>query len=254
MFGGSIYDEMKVPRRKMIRDGIIVFLVAATLFECGASAVIIPMVPKGQLPYPWNAILGVGLLAFILVGGIGGGIWHARYRRRRVEDFLADVKARADRLRSEPLPDGIIWKGKADVFRLEHRDVTVMRNDRRYKAMSAKNVLLGVPQVKNHDTTISYYVRLDTGMVEVTSAGVKLANYKELPHSKLLQVSSVGDGEKIMLEYQDGETIYIETKQRGFKPQEDGDVFAAAMVAAANMTRLDAPDGASMIDPTQEVL
>jgi hypothetical protein len=254
MFGGSIYDELKVPRGKMIRDGIIFFLVAATLFECGASALIIPLVPKGQLPYPWNVILGVALLTFILVGGIGGGIWHARYRRRRVEGFLADVQARAARMRSEPLPDGVIWSGKADVFQLEHRDITVRRNDRRYTAMSAKNILLGVPQVKGHDATISYYVRLDTGMVEVTSAGIKLANYKELPHSMLLQVSSVGEGEKIMLEYEGGEAFYVQPKQRGLKPQEDGDVFAAAMVAAANLTRVDALDGASMIDPTQEVL
>lgn len=250
MFGGSVYDEMKVSRAKKMRDGIAFFTVAATLLECAIFSAIAPMLPKGQLPYPWNIIFGVSLLAFIVVIGVAAGIMHARYRAKRVERYIAEVKSIAEQLKSNPLPSGVIWSGAADIFVIEHRDVDVMRNDKRYTAINAKNILVGVRQVKSHSKTISYYVRMDTGPVEVMGLTVKLSNYKELPHDSLLSVSLVDEGEKVRLRYRDVGDIYVAPKRRGFRPAEDSEVLAAAMVAAA---RVDPAEDVPMIDPTQEV-
>lgn len=251
MFGGSVYDDMKVSRAKKMRDGIAFFTVAAAMFECVVFSAIAPMLPKGQLPHPWNIIFGVSLLAFIMAAGVGAGIMHARHRIRRAEDYIAEVKSMADQIKSKPLPSGVIWSGAADIFIVEHRTINPLRNDKRYKAISAKNLLLGVRQVKGPEKTISYYVRMDTGPVEVMGLTVKLSNYKELPHSSLLSVGFVDDGEKVRLRYDIIGDIYITPKGRGFRPAEDGEVFAAAMVAAA---RVDVADDVPMIDPTQEVL
>ena len=54
----------------------------------------------------------------------------------------------------------------------------------------------------------------------------------------------------VKLTYRDAGDVYVEPKKRGFRPAEDSEVLAAAMVAAA---RVDVADDVSMIDPTQEV-
>ena len=251
MFGGSVYDDMKVSRAKKMRDGIAFFTVAATMFECVVFSAIAPMLPKGQLPYPWNVVFGVGLLAFIMAAGVGAGIMHARYRIRRAEAYIAEVKSMADQIKSNPLPSGVIWSGAADIFIVEHRTINPLRNDKRYKAVNAKNLLLGVRQVKGPEKTISYYVRVDAGSVEVMGLTVKLSNYKELPHDSLLSVALVDEGEKVKLTYRGVGAIYIAPKKRGLEPAEDSEVLAAAMAAAA---RVDVAGDVQMIDYTQEVL
>lgn len=228
MFGGNAYDEMAVPHSKRLRQSISFFTTATFLFSCSFFAALGSLLGGQQLPKDAGRPLLLAFTILSLVAGVSLGVWHANRRRQRGEDFLADVRRRARKMATSPLPDGPLWEGKGEYFMLSKVKTAPIRRDRRQSSTK----IIGVKYVRDKSKIVDFKHVLGRGKIEVTRQELRLHKYMNIPLTDISNATAHMDGQYVKVKVGEVEII-LAPKQWGFKPQEDGRVLVQAILIAA---------------------